>query len=144
MDISEVARRSGVPASTLRYYEEKGLICSVGRHGLKRVFDQAVLSRLGFIALAQQTGFSLEDILGLLSSQGEGGLDRQRLRQKAKALEDQIGQLEAMRLSLLHMIDCTAPRHSDCPRFQQLVSEARRPQGRRLQARRGRTGVKAV
>jgi DNA-binding transcriptional MerR regulator len=39
MDIAEVARISGVPASALRYYEEKGLIASVGRRGLRRLFD---------------------------------------------------------------------------------------------------------
>lgn len=45
MDIAEVAKRSGVPASTLRYYEEKGLICSVGRQGIRRVFHANVLER---------------------------------------------------------------------------------------------------
>jgi DNA-binding transcriptional MerR regulator len=45
MDISEVARRSGVPASALRYYEAKRLIHSVGRRGLHRLFDSAVLER---------------------------------------------------------------------------------------------------
>ena len=44
MDISEVARHSGIPASTLRFYEEKGLIVSVGRRGLRRVFDPGVLA----------------------------------------------------------------------------------------------------
>ena len=38
MDITEVARRSGVPASTLRFYEEKGLVASIGRRGLRRGF----------------------------------------------------------------------------------------------------------
>lgn len=46
MDITEVARRSGLPASTLRFYEEKGLIASIGRRGLHRVFDPNVLERL--------------------------------------------------------------------------------------------------
>jgi DNA-binding transcriptional MerR regulator len=39
VDITEVTRRSGVPASTLRFYEEKGLIASIGRRGLHRLFD---------------------------------------------------------------------------------------------------------
>ena len=39
LDIAEVARLSGVPASALRFYEEKGLIASIGRRGLKRLFD---------------------------------------------------------------------------------------------------------
>jgi DNA-binding transcriptional MerR regulator len=46
MDIAAVAQRSGVPASTLRFYEEKGLIASVGRTGLRRRFDPSVLERL--------------------------------------------------------------------------------------------------
>ena len=54
LDITEVARRSGVPASTLRFYEEKGLIASIGRHGLRRVFDQRVLERLAFVARSEE------------------------------------------------------------------------------------------
>ena len=46
MDISEVVRRSGLPASTLRFYEQKGLIASVGRRGLHRVFAAGVLEQL--------------------------------------------------------------------------------------------------
>jgi DNA-binding transcriptional MerR regulator len=46
MDITEGARRSGVPAPTLRFYEEKGLTASIGRRGLRRVFDPGVLERL--------------------------------------------------------------------------------------------------
>jgi DNA-binding transcriptional MerR regulator len=53
MDIAAVVRRSGVPASTLRFYEEKGLIASVGRKGLRRRFDPSVLERLALIALGR-------------------------------------------------------------------------------------------
>ena len=51
MDIAEVAKRAGVPASTLRFYEERGLISSVGRQGLRRLFSANVLERLALIAL---------------------------------------------------------------------------------------------
>ena len=51
MDINEVSKASGLPASTLRYYEEKGLIRSIGRNGLRRVFAESVLQRLSLIAL---------------------------------------------------------------------------------------------
>jgi DNA-binding transcriptional MerR regulator len=60
MDIAEVARRSGLPASTLRFYDETGLIRSVGRKGLRRLFEPAVLERLSLIALGRNAGFSLE------------------------------------------------------------------------------------
>lgn len=57
MDISEVAKRSGVPASTLRFYEEKGLIVSVGRHGLRRQYNANVLEQLALIALGRSAVF---------------------------------------------------------------------------------------
>ena len=62
MDISEVSRRSGVPPSTLRFYEEKGLIASSGRRGIRRTFDRGVLERLALIGLGAAAGFSLDEI----------------------------------------------------------------------------------
>src|SRR5580765_7494477 len=58
MDIVEVSRQSGVPASTLRFYEEKGLIASIGRRGMRRLFDSGVLERLALIALGRTASFS--------------------------------------------------------------------------------------
>ena len=70
MDINEVARASGVPASALRYYEEKGLIASVGRRGLRRTFEPRVLERLALIALGRASGFSLEEIARMFAPDG--------------------------------------------------------------------------
>ena len=55
IDIAEVAEQSGVRASTLRFYEEKGLIASHGRRGLRRLFDPGVLDRLALIALGYRS-----------------------------------------------------------------------------------------
>ena len=79
LDIGEVARRSGLPASTLRYYEEKGLIRSIGRRGLSRVFHGDVLQRLSLIALGQSAEFSLDDLVAMQDAQGQPDIDRQRL-----------------------------------------------------------------
>jgi len=57
MDIAKVAKASGLPASTLRFYEEKGLIKSSGRSGLRRLFNANVIERLTLIALGRNTGF---------------------------------------------------------------------------------------
>jgi DNA-binding transcriptional MerR regulator len=70
MDIVEVAKRSGLPASALRYYEEKGLIASTGRQGLRRTFADSVLDQLSLIALGQAAGFSLGEIKGMFSHDG--------------------------------------------------------------------------
>jgi DNA-binding transcriptional MerR regulator len=77
MDISEVAQRSGLPASALRFYEEKGLIASVGRRGLRRVFAPDVLERLALIALGRSAGFSLNEIAQMFAPGGQGRRARQ-------------------------------------------------------------------
>jgi DNA-binding transcriptional MerR regulator len=123
-DIAEVARRSGVPASTLRFYEEKGLIVSVGRRGLRRLFDAAVFERLAFIALARAAGFTLEEIAGVFSPDGRPRIDRQLLSAKADELDRTIVRLRAMRNGLRHAAICRAPNHFECPTFRKLLAAA--------------------
>ena len=75
MDIGKVSRWSGLPASTLRYYEEKGLIRSIGRNGLKRVFSDSVIQRLALIALGREAGFSLDEIATMLAAGSQPASD---------------------------------------------------------------------
>jgi MerR family redox-sensitive transcriptional activator SoxR len=121
LDISEVARRSGVPASTLRFYEEKGLIASTGRRGLRRLFDPGVLERLALIALGQAAGFSLDEIARMFASDGRLRIEREQLAAKAEELDRTIQRLVAMRDGLRHAAACPAPSHMECPRFQRIV-----------------------
>lgn len=121
MDIAQVAKTSGVAASTLRFYEEKGLIASVGRHGLRRVFDHDVLERLALIALAQSAGFSLDEIAGMFATGGRTHIDRDLLIRKADELDATIRQLRAMRNGLRHAAVCPAPSHMECPTFRRLL-----------------------
>lgn len=124
MDISEVARRSGIPASTLRFYEEKGLISSIGRRGLRRVFSANVLERLALIALGRSAGFSLDEIGRMLGSDGHPRIDRQLLADKAEELDSSIRKLTAMRDGLRHAAVCSAPSHMECPTFRRLLGLA--------------------
>jgi DNA-binding transcriptional MerR regulator len=121
IDIGEVARRSGLPASTLRYYEERGLIASVGRRGLRRVFDPLVLERLALVGLGRAAGFSLEEIAGMFATDGEPRIDRQVLVAKAQELDDTIRRLTAMRNGLRHAAACRARTHMECPTFRRLL-----------------------
>lgn len=122
LDIAEVAKRSGFPPSTLRYYEKRGLIASDGRHGLRRQYDDGVLTRLALIALGQRAGYSLDEIAALFRPQG-GGLDvsRGELRKQACNLRKQAQELQATADLLDHVAACTAPSHLECPRFQELL-----------------------
>lgn len=124
MDITEVARQSGIPASTLRYYEEKGLIASIGRHGLRRLFAPNVLERLALIALGRSSGFSLDEIARMFTADGKTRIDRQLLASKADELDKTIKKLTAMRDGLRHAAVCPAPSHLECPKFRRLLGIA--------------------
>jgi DNA-binding transcriptional MerR regulator len=124
LDIAEVAAQTGVPASALRYYEDKGLIRSVGRRGLRRVFAADVLERLALIALGRAAGFSLEEMAGMFTRDGRVKIDRDKLAAKAKELDATIRQLTAMRDGLRHAVACKAPSHMECPKFRRIVQAA--------------------
>jgi len=124
MDITEVARKAGVAASTLRFYEEKRLIKSIGRRGLHRVFAPAVLERLAVIGLGRAAGFSLDEIARMFSPDGRPRIDRQMLAAKADELGRTISKLTKLREGLRHAAACPAPSHLECPTFQRLLRAA--------------------
>lgn len=124
MDIAAVAKKTGVSASALRYYEEKGLISSVGRHGLRRVFHPSVVERLSLIALGRSAGFTLDEVGSLLGNDSSPEIDRKALLEKADSLDKTIQQLTAMRDGLRHAAVCSAPKHLECPRFQRFMKIA--------------------
>ena len=124
LDIGEVAERSGDTPATLRFYEEKGLIRSVGRRGLRRLFDPGVLERLSLISLGSSAGFSLDEIAKVFTSGAKAGIDRDMLDAKAKELDRTIRKLTAMRDGLRHAAVCPAPSHLECPTFRRLMGFA--------------------
>lgn len=124
MDIAEVARRTGIAASALRYYERRGLIASIGRSGLRRRFAPSVLDQLALIALGQAAGLSLDEIQSMLSPHGAPDIDRQLLATKADEIDAQVRQLRAMSRGLRHAAACPAPSHAQCPTFKRLLEAA--------------------
>lgn len=124
MDISEVAKRSGVPASTLRYYEKVGLIRSISPQGARRQFAAAVLDQLALIALGQAASLSLEEIHSMLSPEGKVSVDRHLLGAKADDIDAKVKQLRAVSRGLRHAAACPAPSHAECPTFQGLLKAA--------------------
>ncbi|CRK61287.1 Transcriptional regulator, MerR family [Alloactinosynnema sp. L-07] len=124
MDIAEVARAAGLTASTLRFYEEKGLIASTGRRGLRRQFDPGVLERLALIALGRSAGFALDEIALMFAPDGRPRIDRDLLTAKADELDRRIRELEVMREGLRHAAACPAPSHLECPTFRRILGDA--------------------
>jgi DNA-binding transcriptional MerR regulator len=143
MDIAAVAKRSGLPASALRFYEQKGLIRSIGRDGLRRRFAPGVLERLALVALGRAAGFSLDEIARMFAPEGPPRIDRRMLADKADELDRRIKRLRAMSEGLRHAAACRAPSHMECPTFRRLLAaaasgalgEPRRPRKRARRAR---------
>lgn len=109
--IGEVARRSGVAASALRYYEERGLISSERAGSGHRRYPRVVLRRISFVVFAQRVGLTLEEIGAELAKLPEDkvptGRDWSRLsgawRQR---IDNRIAELERLRGGLTECIGC--------------------------------------
>ena len=109
--IGDVARRSGVAASALRFYEERGLIRSERAGSGHRRYRRAVLRRVAFIVFAQRVGLSLDEIgveLAKLPSEGTPtGRDWSRLSGLWKTrIDERIAELERLRSGLTECIGC--------------------------------------
>ncbi|MFW1931576.1 MerR family transcriptional regulator, partial [Acinetobacter baumannii] len=101
MDIGEVAKKAKVTTATLRFYEEKGLIKSIGRQGLRRQYGKQVIDQLALIALGRAAGFSLNEIATMFGQDGKPDLDRQKLKDKAEQLEQMAKRLHFMAICII-------------------------------------------
>ena len=111
LTISEVSRRSGVAASALRFYEDRGLIQSERAGSGHRRFARAVLRRIAFIVFAQRIGLSLEEIGAELSK-----LPKNRVPERSdwaklsgrwtSRVEEQIEELQRLKAGLTQCIGC--------------------------------------
>jgi Cu(I)-responsive transcriptional regulator len=121
MTIGEVSTKSGVPAKTIRYYEETGLISPAGRQAnLYRSYDEHDVAMLRFIGSARRLGFSIEDLKSLIALYR----DRTRSARDVKNLAEQhlvhveqkIRELQSIRDALAHLIEqCSGDDRPDCP-----------------------------
>ena len=111
LTIQEISRRSGVAASALRFYEERGLIKSQRSGAGHRRFPRAELRRIAFIVFAQRVGLSLEEIgvelAKLPASRAPTGKDWSRLSSAWSArIEGRIAELQRLKAGLTECIGC--------------------------------------
>jgi MerR family redox-sensitive transcriptional activator SoxR len=111
LTIGEVARRSGVAASALRFYEERGMIASERVDGGQRRFPRHILRRIAFIVFAQRIGLSLDEIgvelAKLPPNRAPTGRDWQRLSATwTSRIDERIAELERLRAGLTQCIGC--------------------------------------
>jgi DNA-binding transcriptional MerR regulator len=116
LDIGEVVEQTGVPVTTLHLWERRGLLTPTGRVGLRRQYDPAVIRTIAVIVVAQQSGFSLDEIAGLLEP-GAFSDGKELLQRKLTELQARRDDLDRAIAGLEHALACTHPSPLDCPNF---------------------------
>lgn len=118
LSIGQLAAKAEINASTLRYYESVGLLPAPERKNGQRRYDEGLLDRINFIKVAQQTGFSIQEITILLEGfePGDSLSDRweQMAKQKRSELEARKKQLNSMIQILDSGLSCKCLTWSDC------------------------------
>ncbi|MCC5959955.1 MAG: Cu(I)-responsive transcriptional regulator [Rhodobacteraceae bacterium] len=130
MNISEAGRRAGLPAKTIRFYEDIGLIQPARMGNGYRDFSEEDLHRLAFLRRARALGFSVEEcrqLLGLYQDRTRTSADVKRLaRQHLQRVDDQLAELQQMRATLAHLIQaCSGDQSPDCPILADLAQSAK-------------------
>ena len=125
MNIGDVAARSGLPAKTIRYYEEIGLVKPLRDSNGYRAFQDKELHKLAFLARARALGFSIEDcraLLALYEDETRESADVKRIANEHLArIEEKISDLISMRDTLTHLIkECAGDHRPDCPILEDL------------------------
>jgi len=116
LPIGEVARRSGLATSAIRYYQELGLISPIGHASGRRRFGESAAGRLRAITAARQAGFSLEQIRRLLDSQAEGTVEwRELVTGKITEVRARIERLQAIEATLRDSLTCGCRAWDECP-----------------------------
>lgn len=117
--IGELARRTGVATSALRYYERIGLLPPADRVGQRRHFPAVCISQVALIRLCQDAGFTLEEIGRLLAAWSRGRGEWERLAERKIAeLDARIGEAQRARKLVKHALECEHRDIFACPNFQ--------------------------
>lgn len=131
MNIGEVATRAGLPAKTIRYYEDIGLVLPPRDYNGYRAFREADLHKLAFLGRARSLGFTIEDcrtLLALYNDTDRASHDVKAVAQQhLQQIEAKLAELTAMHDTLSHLVDaCAGDHRPDCPILADLASGNRK------------------
>lgn len=120
MNIGDVAHRAGLPAKTIRYYEDIGLVKPLRSQNGYRRFRDSDLHKLSFLGRARSLGFSIEDcrtLMALYEDHSRASADVKRIaHQNLAKIEEKIAELQAMHDTLSHLVKkCHGDDRPDCP-----------------------------
>jgi len=127
MNISSTAELTGLPAKTIRYYEEIGLVLPDRSPNGYRRYEAEHVHRLAFIQRARGLGFSIDECRGLLSlydDKHRASADVKRIaEEKVAEIDRKVSELTAMRATLAHLAEnCQGDDRPDCPILNDLAT----------------------
>ncbi len=116
--IGEAAARFGLAASTLRYWEERGVLRPAERQSGRRVYGPEQLRRIALIQIWQDTGtMTLDEIAAVLAGRSDAGDWREAIQHRMTAVDEQIERLTTARSYLAHYLGCPRDHPADdCPK----------------------------
>ncbi|MEP3048991.1 MAG: Cu(I)-responsive transcriptional regulator [Roseibium sp.] len=128
MNIGDVSRKSGLPAKTIRYYEDIGLVTPPRSENGYRAFREIEVHKLAFLGRARELGFTIDDCRTLLALYEDDGRESAQVKRVAEdhlhKIDEKIAQLQSMRGTLAHLIDeCAGDHRPDCPILEDLAGE---------------------
>lgn len=131
MNVGNAARRSGLPAKTIRYYEEIGLIRPARACNGYRDYSGGDVHRLAFLKRARDLGFTIEDcrqLMALYQDRSRASHDVRRIASDhVAAIEQKVRELQSMRATLQKLIHaCHGDERPDCPILDEMAGEAER------------------
>jgi Cu(I)-responsive transcriptional regulator len=129
MNISEVSKRAGLPAKTIRYYEEIGLVSPARSGNGYRSFRDSDLHKLAFLGRARALGFSIEDcrnLMMLYEDRGRASSDVKAIASEhLVAIDAKLAELSQMRNTLADLVSsCAGDDRPDCPILADLAAKA--------------------
>ena len=130
MNIGDVATLSGLPAKTIRYYEDIGLVKPLRSANGYRTFRDSDAHKLAFLGRARALGFTIEDcrnLLALYEDEKRASVEVKGIaEQHLERIDDKIAELEEMRATLAHLVDaCAGDHRPDCPILSNLATKGR-------------------
>ncbi|MBM1558523.1 Cu(I)-responsive transcriptional regulator [Sulfitobacter mediterraneus] len=131
MNIGDVARQSGLPAKTIRYYEDISLVKPMRETNGYRVFNDADVHKLTFLARARALGFTIEDcrtLLALYEDKSRASAEVKKVTGKhLNEIEAKIADLQSMHATLTRLSEeCAGDHRPDCPILEELSGKDRR------------------
>jgi DNA-binding transcriptional MerR regulator len=122
LTIGELARRTGVAPSALRYYEEIGLLSPAARVSGQRRYGPDAVDLVGAVLFLADVGFTLAEIEQLMAARSTSPQSwRELARRKLVELDERIAEAQAARVAVEHALACPHEDVVTCPNFQQVV-----------------------